>query len=442
MISSSTVTLGAAQDELLRPLPVVSCDGHIGPRLVEDLRPYCPRKYLEEFDRFAAEHATDPKYKNLFNDDSEPAKLSQIRFMSHFVNLMKTAGHHDMHARLRDMDEDGITAEVLFPTTHNGQPEPFIASDLFLDPTRGDTELFAVGLHIFASYVADAIKIAPERFVGLVTPPLWDIEASVREVEWAANAGLRGVYLLSPRPGILRYDNPAWEPFWAACAANDMTLNVHIGGPMEGEVLGNHTFCMQEIEVCGWVARKAVHQMVFSGVFERHPTLRMILTEQNFDWWTSSMREFDSSYLTHSFQVRKVLPRKPSEYCASNVFIGASFIAPFEAEDAARNGYVDNVIWGRDYLHIEGTFQPTSDHDPNTNPTRLSLRYALAKQSPGDIRKIVSDNGIRFFGLDRKALTGIAERIRAPSLRELTTPIARIPDNGGIFAFRRVGAWG
>jgi hypothetical protein len=90
----------------------------------------------------------------------------------------------------------------------------------------------------------------------------------------------------------------------------------------------------------------------------------------------------------------------------------------------------------------EGTFVPTEDNDPKRNPGRLSMRYAFAKIDPTDIRQMVSDTAIAFYGLDRVQLSSVAERIGAPSLEELTTPIESIPENGGVLAFRKIGAWG
>ncbi|MGH7855824.1 MAG: amidohydrolase family protein, partial [Candidatus Binatia bacterium] len=177
-------------------------------------------------------------------------------------------------------------------------------------------------------------------------------------------------------------------------------------------------------------------------VFERHPNLKLVITEQNADWWTASMREFDSSYFTHRYMLVDQMPRKPSEYCRTNVFIGASFAARFGAEDAVRNGYSGNFIWGRDYPHIEGTFIHTDDDDPATNPTRLSQRYTFCNLPPAEIPKMVGLNGIRAYGLDGAELATVATKIGAPTLRELTTPIAAIPENGGVQAFRQIGPWG
>ena len=435
----------ARMDDIQRPLPVVSCDSHAGPRLVEDLRPYCPSAYLAAFDDYVKHRDADAGLHSteMFTTGGDADARQYQRIESAFAAMAAIRGHHDMAARLADMDKDGITAEVIFPTAHNGESEPFIPSDLFLDPLKGDRELMALGMHIYACWLADACKCAPDRLLGLVTPPLWDIDASIREVEWAAKMGLRGVYLLMPRPGIPRYDRPEWERFWAVCADHDMMLNAHAGAPMEDGIEGPHSFVMMEIETGGWPARKAMHQMLFSGVFERHPRLKMALTEQNYDFWSASIREFDSAYSSHYFQLRTSMPRKPSEYMSSNVFIGGSFFAPFEARDAVNNAYVDNVMWGRDYGHIEGTFVPGPENDDvQSNLTRLSMRYAFADQSHEVTRKMVSDNAIAFYNLDRGRLDLIAQKIGSPSQAELDTPIDTIPANGGMLAFRQVGPWG
>lgn len=425
-----------------KPLPVVSCDAHAGPRLKEDLRPYCPPKLLEKFDEYVAQNEkmkANVDMGAMFAMGRDPDDA--IRFKNAIKNINSTTGHYDAAQRLKDMDQDGVTAELNYPTTHNFESEPFIMSDLFLDPANGDKELLAAGSHIYASWLADWCSAAPDRLLGVVTPPLWDIEASIKEVEWAAKKGLKGIFLLSPRPGIKRYDSPAWDPFWAICEETGLHLHTHAGAPFPQIESQTSMIAMMEIELGGWPARQAMHQLIFSGVFERFPKLKIVFTEQNFEWWAASAREFDSTYMNHRAQLLSQVKRKPSEYMASNVFIGGSFLAPFEAEDAVRNGYTDNVMWGRDYGHIEGTFVVTEDDDPETNPSRLSMRYAFANIPPADVRKMTCDVAVAFYGLDVVKLTKIAQQINAPTLKELTTPIQAIPANGGMLAFRQIGAW-
>jgi predicted TIM-barrel fold metal-dependent hydrolase len=430
-------------DALNRPLPVVSCDAHAGPRLKQDLRPYCPQRYLARFDEYVAQNEAmrqNMDFGEMFAMGREPEEAA--RYKAAIQGINQTTGHYDASQRLKDMDKDGVVAELNFPTTHNFESEPFIQSDLFIDPVKGDPELLEVGSHIYASWLADWCKQAPNRLLGVVTPPLWDIDKSIKEVEWAAKSGIKGIFLLMPRAGIKRYDSPDWERFWAICAETGLHLHTHAGGPFPEIESHTSMIAMMEIELGGWPARQGLHQLIFAGVFERHPKLKIVFTEQNFEWWAASAREYDSTYVNHRGQMMSVVKRKPSEYMRTNVYIGASFMAPFETEDALRNGYTDNVMWGRDYGHIEGTFVVTDDDDPVTNPGRLSMRYGYAKAPATEIRKMVSDNAIDFYKLDREKLTAIARKMKAPlTLRELTTPIAAIPPNGGMLAFRQVGAW-
>src|SRR6476659_1995469 len=120
------------------PVVVVSNDTHIGPRLVEDLRAYCPTKHLDDFDRFAASTAKDKA--------DAAALLSGSGYLDH-PNL-RTAGHHDPAARLADYDHDGIAAGVLFHGSMNMEPVPFVQMKLGKATKVTDRELTAVGYRI------------------------------------------------------------------------------------------------------------------------------------------------------------------------------------------------------------------------------------------------------------------------------------------------------
>jgi predicted TIM-barrel fold metal-dependent hydrolase len=189
------------------------------------------------------------------------------------------------------------------------------------------------------------------------------------------------------------------------------------------------------------MSRRALPRMLFAGVFERHPNLKYILTEQNGDWWVATMKEYDSVYETYSWQFKKQMPKRPSEYCATNVFIGASYMAPFEARMAVDGNYTGNVIWGTDYPHAEGTYQ-YPDRDDEENTTRIALRYAFSEIPTDAVRAMIGDNALRCFGFDRDRLQAIADRISAPSLNEIAKPVDNVPEWKGIFSFRKVGAWG
>jgi predicted TIM-barrel fold metal-dependent hydrolase len=334
---------------------------------------------------------------------------------------------------------------VIYHGTQDGNPVPFVGAGGFVNYTGDQLELSYEGIQIFNRWLADACSVAPERLIGCVHLPVWDIDESIRQLHWAREAGLRAVSFPAPRRGIAFYDEPVWEPFWSACEDLGMVLSTHAGFIDREDVAtsGPHEVFLRMIEAGGWPARRAINRMVFGGVFERHPKLKLVLAEQNSDWWTATVREFDSAYVSNGWQIRHQVPKMPSDYLRNNVFIGASFMAPFEAEAAVRDGYYTNVMWGRDYPHLEGTWQAVVD-DADGNMTRLSMRNAYAGIEPAYVKAMVSDNGLRIYDLDADKLLAVAAEIDAPTLADLSEPIDAPPPpgRGGLLSFRTVGPWG
>jgi predicted TIM-barrel fold metal-dependent hydrolase len=428
-------------------VPMVSCDGHIGPRM-SDMRGYCPRDRLDQFDEFDGQIGELSKqFAALRPEEGIDAPEARIR-MAQAARMRAVEGAHDMHGRIRDMDTDGVVAEVIFHGVQDLRPVPWVGLAGF---TLGDLvntearELSVAGMRIFNRWLADAVSIEPERHVAAALLPIWDVDLAGHELRWARQAGLKAVNLPSPRRGLLPYDDPAWEPFWSLCEELDVPLMTHAGALDREDSYSNGMAApfLQMVELGGWPSRRALGRLIFGGVFERHPTLKLLLVEQNHDWWAATVDEYDSAYLSRRWAVQDDLPRLPSEYLRDHVFIGASFMAPFEAETAVAEGYVENVIWGRDYPHAEGTWQPAVDGD-NRNMTLCSLRYCYSAIAAEHTRAMISDNGIRVLGLDADALHKVAARIGSPSLEQISEPLDVVPEagRGGALSFRTRGPWG
>ncbi|HVC14010.1 MAG TPA: amidohydrolase family protein, partial [Acidimicrobiales bacterium] len=313
---------------------VVSGDSHVGPRLAEDLRQYCPKEHLEEFDRFIAANVTtmdSDREEDPLTDRSTYA--SEVSITRQLVNR-RTPGHYDVDTRIKEMDWDGVSAEVIFHGSQNTEVYPFGGRREWSEPdTKKDLELVAVGHRMYNSWLADFCAVAPERLVGLAYVPMWDVDLAVKEVTWAAEHGLRGVNFPGPREGIVEYDHPQWEPFWSACEDLKMNLATHIGLP-GNTVFGPQKWAMIRLETAGWPGRRGMVRMIFGGVFERHPGLKLILTELSRGWWRSTMRELDFVYSSPSEALHSQVPKPPSEYMKTNVFIGASFMPPSEVHEA------------------------------------------------------------------------------------------------------------
>ena len=422
-------------DTAADPVVIVSADCHIGPRLVEDLRPYCPSGLLDAFDAYVSDpNRSRGRYLEREVDDDPNSPWRNIR----------TAGHHDPVARRADLDHEGVAAEVIFHGSQNDQPVPFQTSML---GANDDPGLAAEGIRIYNRWLADLCRAEPNRHVGLAHLPMWDVDAAVAELRRAHADGLRGVNFPAPRPWLRHYNDRAWEPFWAAAAELRMPLTTHSGAGDPTLFAGPELGALQQIESGGWFSRRAAHLLIFSGVFERHPDLALVLPEQPGEWWPYIATELDTVHMSATRGNRALaaqVPELPSHYLRRNVWIGGSFLSRDEAAGAVRDGYADRVMWGSDYPHMEGTFQY---QDPNTPAAdrisygKLSIRRTFAGLDEASVRAMLGGTAARVYGLDLGALTRTAADIGAPTFTEVPEPLETVPAGASPFAFRTVGPW-
>ena len=412
------------------PVVAVTADSHVGPRINDDLRPYCPAAYLDEFDAFVGLYTKPEGGTHVHVDvDDYPFPEAAARAVRARHNAA-IPGHYDMRARLDDLDRDGVAAEVIFHGSQNGEPFPFIDDPLstFRFNPLADAqqlELVTVGQQIYNRWLADACAMAPERRVGLAHLPLWDIEASLAAVRDAREMGLRAVNFPAPRPGMLDVDYPAWEPFWSVCEDLGMALVTHCGVANPEDWGGPTTGVLKLFEGGSWLSRRALPRFVFSGVFERHPTLRLVYTElanQPSTWWPGTIAEYDQVWERRGWMVRESCPRPPSEYLRSNVFLGSSLLhrSPAETNIAIDLGFAGNVLWGSDYPHVEGTLDLTSAVE---STTRVAMQLCFGNVEEPWARRMLGGNAIDVYGLDADALATVAERISAPAPADLASPL-------------------
>jgi predicted TIM-barrel fold metal-dependent hydrolase len=399
---------------------VVSCDSHVGPRLVEDLRPYCDQKHLADFDDFV-DNLERSRSISLLDGGTGLGGIEKHYPTERWEATRALPGLRDPHARIRDMDEEGVAADVVFHGAQSIEVKPF--------DKCGDQHLEAVGKRIYNRWLADFVSVEPERHVGVAELPIWDVELSVKEMEFAREAGLGAVSFPAPRRDFPAYNTPVWEDFWAASVALEMPLDCHAGLGDSPHYDGVESFILFMSEVA-WYGRRALQYMIFGQVFERHPQLKVIFTEQRADWVGDTLRHLDSlynSYYCKNTGVRDLLSKSPSEYWKQNCYVGASFLARFEAEQRYEIG-VDRLMWGSDYPHVEGTYGVTREH----------LRNTFSGIATDEVQAILADNAIECYNLDAERLRPIGARI-GPTHAELATPIDGVPEGYVGGAFRQTG---
>ena len=383
----------------MAPVIIVSADSHVGPRLREDLRGYCPARQLDDYDALIARTGPIVNGQALLGHPNAGP------------------GHYDPAARLADMDSDGVAAEVIYHGSQNGEPLPWGGSAKFGIGTfdafdSSLLELSELGCDIYDRWLADFCSADPKRLLGLFHIPAWDIGKSVEVAKRAAAAGLTGVnFPVCGRAGIRPYNDPAWDPFWAACVDNGITLHTHgNGAPIFDSATGPGAEEITITDIGSWTSRRAAHYLIYGQVFDRFPGLTLVITEIEEQWYQSTQWALDSQY--RRFGHTRLKKGLPSAYFPTNIYMGASFMSPAQAVEASRDGYAGNVIWGRDYPHMEGAHQAGDFAEP---VHLVALRNVMSRVPRRDAVNMAGRNGVRAMGLDGDYLATRGRPDRCPN---------------------------
>ena len=361
---------------------IVSADSHAGPSLERDLRPYCPEPHRDAFDAYGAAYrdAISQRPDPMVQDATEPA-------LKAYEDLLHCEGLHDPHAFLRDMDAEGIAAQVIFAGGGNKEPLPWSDGFNAGDP-RTDPALRALGGHIWNQWLAEFVSVAPGATARCDADP--DLGRAGRHRRDPVGQGARAArHQLPGAPSRLpRLQRRCLRALLVSGRGDRSTARLPRGERHAAGSRGRGALLIFATEL-QFYSRRAFGQMAFGGVFDRHPRLRVGFVEQRAGWIPEHLRELDSCYLDPRRDYSDKPARLPSEYWRDNCFVGCSFMAHFEAELRHEMG-LGTVLWGADYPHVEGTWQRTE----------LALRKTFAGIPVDDVRAILGDNAVRIFQLD------------------------------------------
>ncbi len=409
---------------------VISSDGHASAR-VNEYREYLETKYHAEFDQ---EVEAGEAMREAWRAGASTEVGKRLNWPEETIKAFESSptlqpgGHpglRDPHHRLRDMDSDGIAGEVLFPDFSLETHPPFgalgggrkaaglgVKSNEFYG-----LDLQYVGARAYNRWLAGFCAPSPERWAGIAVVPLGDVGRAVEELRWAAGAGLRGGMLLPPMiPELPAFNDPCYQPVWAACEDLQMPLNQHVGGWMPDYGTRPEAFALQRTEA-NWFSRRSLWFLMWGGVLERHPDLRLCFTEQDADWVPYTLRELEDMYDTPFAGpgLQATLSLRPREYWARQCYVGATFMSRGECEMRQEIG-VRNLMWGGDYPHMETTF-PYS---------RESLRKSYAGLPRDEIKLMIGENAVRVYNFDPEKLMPVAGRI-GPSAEDIDGPLTERP---------------
>ncbi|MGN6472827.1 MAG: amidohydrolase family protein [Mycobacteriales bacterium] len=302
-------------------------------------------------------------------------------------------GAYDPKVRLEVLDECGINHQVIFPNTIGlgGQ-------DIGLGT---DDTLRHLTLEIYNDRMAQMQADSGNRLLPMPVMPAWDIAACVKEAERVAALGMRGVNMTSDPQDLGAPDlaNPAWDPFWEACAGLKLPVHFHIGASVTGMNFYGQYFWEShpdnvKLAIGGTLLfignSRVVVNTILSRVFDRHPDLKLVSVESGIGWIPFILETLDYEMAENAPRELAKMSKSPSEYFRSNIY--ATFW--FENNRNKLPDLIDAV--GEDNILFETDFP----HPTCMYPSPLQTVEAKMLTLPETTRnKILGENARALYRL-------------------------------------------
>ena len=373
--------------------------GHAGwPRTA---RPGDPNKYLMiSADCHANEPATlwaeriEPEYRHRLPRVETDASGVQWRICEGYrpdrLRLSELEGEDAARnkagatpeGRLADHARDGIDGEAIFPNKG-------LAMWATPDPVFAQAQC-----RVWNDWAWETFGPYVDRLSPAAALATGDLEGSIREVQRVARMGFR--FLTLPCKPIwgghdvehANYNLPVFDRLWTVIQDADLGITFHVSTGRDPRASrGNGGAVINYVSHSLSPTIEPVANLCASGVLERFPRLRFATIEAGIGWIPWLLTAMDEAYLKHHFWVRPKLKKLPSEYFRRHGF--ASFQEDKPGLDLAeRYDLADNVMWGNDYPHHEGTWPHSAE----------AIERTMGQLSDGARAKILGLNAARFFG--------------------------------------------
>jgi predicted TIM-barrel fold metal-dependent hydrolase len=282
-------------------------------------------------------------------------------------------GAYNPHARLADMKSDGIDLDVVYPT---------VALRMF---AIADPALRRACFAAYNDWLAGFCRAYPDRLKGIAMVSSDDVEHAVGELHRARKLGLVGA-MISVLPEQPYYQQSAFDPFWYTAVDLGMPISLHVGTNGEQQ-RSNAERTVGELCTIAVPAQRTLVDLIYAGVFARHPKLMVISVEHGAGWAPYLMQSMD-----HAFHGKAAghlgQGRKASDYFRRN--IRCTFMRDDVAIRYRHEIGLDLLLWSTDYPHRESTF-PRS---------REVLEKMTAGIPPSERDQIAYGNTAALYGLN------------------------------------------
>ncbi|MDX3585032.1 MULTISPECIES: amidohydrolase family protein [Streptomyces] len=245
----------------------------------------------------------------------------------------------DVTVRLAAMDARGVDVQLVSPSPSHYH--------YWADEETAE-KVYRLAGEATAAHCAQA----PDRLHGLGLAPLQHPDQAVRALEHALEQGLLGVEISSHAPGR-ELSDPAYEPFWARAAATGAVLFLHpfgctLDGRLDRWYLSNTVGQPTENAV-------ALSHLIFSGVLDRHPGLKLIAAHGG-GYLPTHIGRADHAWTARS-DAGAGCARLPSSYL-KRLYFDSLVHDPYVLGELIRVAGADRVLLGSDFPFDMGTEDP------------------------------------------------------------------------------------
>jgi predicted TIM-barrel fold metal-dependent hydrolase len=290
------------------------------------------------------------------------------------------AASNNIEARVRELKEDGIDKELAFPNA---------VLALFHYPDKALRERV---FRIYNEHIADLQERSKGHFYGVGLINWWDPKGTRSTLEELKALGLK-TFLLPLNPGkddegnIYDYGSTDMDAVWDEIEAAGIPVSHHIGETPP------KTPCQHNSVVVGMMVnvdsfREQFAKYVFSGILDRHPTLKVGWFEGGIAWVPTALQDAEHMLASYRHMFNHELSHDVRHYWSEHM--SASFMVdPLGLELIDKIGE-DNVMWSSDYPHNESTF----------GYSEKSLKAVVDAVGTEAATKIVSTNIKNFLGVE------------------------------------------
>lgn len=295
-------------------------------------------------------------------------------------------GCYDPIERVRDMSANGLLGSLNFPSL------PGFAGRLFA--ALSDKEAAYMLVQAYNDWHIDEwCGSAPDRFIPLAIPAIWDPDLLAKEVHRVAKKGAHAItFPENPEPlNLPSLHSDHWDPFWKACADEGTVVCMHIGSSSKMVVTAADAPIDVMIVLQPMNIVQAAADLIHSPVFTKFPDVKVALSEGGIGWIPYFLERLDHSYRVHKTWTGADFGSKmPSEVFLEHIIL--CFISDPVGVKLARTIGIEHITVEIDYPHSDSTW-------PNA-PETLMEQFASADLTDAEINAIGHENAMREFQFD------------------------------------------